>query len=454
MIVKNEADVILRCIQSIESVADEFVVVDTGSEDDTVGRLRTHGIEVIRSQWYDDFSYSRNISIEHARSDWILWLDADDVVAPDALEKIDALKRTPAQCVYGFVVRNERGGDTGSEFLQARMFPRHPQLRFERRIHEQILPSARRLGMRMEPHHEVVICHKGYADPATVRKKARRNVDMLLTEYENTGPDPVMALEIADSYKMLGENDAAVQWYSTVLSIPGAAHAWPQIVSSAHLGLGTALNQQHRFREAIEAFTKACEYIPDRPDALYGLAVAHEMCGEYVVAAAYLTRIPSVTPRAYNVSIDYRESALKSFLRLERVNARLDRDEETWPFLEQAKTRFGNRPELQNMRARLLFRRGKLVDSLHCFEESLNTASHGNIDAFLGLCAIYIKAGRVEDAQKTVDNISHGFTDIPRYHAFRELMNEHNEMQPPASRVAREDIDAEKELLRDVYKLI
>ena len=92
IIVKNEAALLGRCLNSIKSAADEIVVVDTGSTDNTVEIAESMGAKVVCTQWRDDFAWARNISIEHATGSWILWLDADDVVPPESLPVFSTLK--------------------------------------------------------------------------------------------------------------------------------------------------------------------------------------------------------------------------------------------------------------------------------------------------------------------------------------------------------------------------
>ena len=194
MIVRNEAAIIARCIQSIRPVADQIIVVDTGSADDTVAIARSCGAEVVTAAWRDDFAWARNISLDHATGAWVLWLDADDVVPAESLPKLLSLKNSEPDRVFGLVVRNERPGNTGSEFIQARMFPNFAEIRFEGVIHEQMMPSAMRLGLFLE-QQDVVVEHHGYADPEMLKSKALRNIELLLKKY-----DPAADLCCAELY--------------------------------------------------------------------------------------------------------------------------------------------------------------------------------------------------------------------------------------------------------------
>lgn len=99
MIVRNEEKNVGECLKTVKDFADQVAVVDTGSTDRTVEIAEKYGIEVIRSDWRDDFSYS-NISLDHAASRWVLWLDADDRVPTSEAEKFRKLKTAPPTVLF------------------------------------------------------------------------------------------------------------------------------------------------------------------------------------------------------------------------------------------------------------------------------------------------------------------------------------------------------------------
>ncbi len=93
MIVKDEADVLGRCLQSVAGLFDEIVVADTGSSDGTKDIAARFGARVYGFAWQDDFAAARNFSFSKSTADYIAWLDADDVVEPHDLPAWHALKR-------------------------------------------------------------------------------------------------------------------------------------------------------------------------------------------------------------------------------------------------------------------------------------------------------------------------------------------------------------------------
>jgi glycosyltransferase involved in cell wall biosynthesis len=94
MIVKNEEDTLARCLRSVHDIVDEIIIVDTGSTDKTKEIARDFTSKIYDFEWIDDFSAARNYSFSKATMDYILWLDADDVILPNDKKKLKKLKET------------------------------------------------------------------------------------------------------------------------------------------------------------------------------------------------------------------------------------------------------------------------------------------------------------------------------------------------------------------------
>src|SRR3989338_7273874 len=101
MIVKNEDKFLEQCINSVKNIADEIIIVDTGSTDKTKGIAKKFGAKIIDFKWDDDFSAARNESIKHATKDWILVLDADEIMEEKDLAEIKAAIES-AEDIAGF----------------------------------------------------------------------------------------------------------------------------------------------------------------------------------------------------------------------------------------------------------------------------------------------------------------------------------------------------------------
>ena len=91
MIVKNEERVLGRCLESVQEIADEIIIVDTGSEDRTKEIAEKYHARVFEQEWQDDFSRARNYSFSHAEMDYCMWLDADDIITKSEALKLKRL---------------------------------------------------------------------------------------------------------------------------------------------------------------------------------------------------------------------------------------------------------------------------------------------------------------------------------------------------------------------------
>lgn len=94
MIVKNEEGTLWNCLNSAKEIADEIIIVDTGSTDNSIEIAREFTEKVYEFEWVDDFAVARNYSFSHATMDYILWLDADDVLLEEDQKKLMELKKT------------------------------------------------------------------------------------------------------------------------------------------------------------------------------------------------------------------------------------------------------------------------------------------------------------------------------------------------------------------------
>ena len=106
MIVKDEAYFLDRCLRSVKDHVDEIVIVDTGSTDGTVDIARTYTDRIFDFKWIDDFAAARNFSLEKASGDWILVLDAVELIEPQDLEKIRATIRDTEQDAFFLIQYN------------------------------------------------------------------------------------------------------------------------------------------------------------------------------------------------------------------------------------------------------------------------------------------------------------------------------------------------------------
>lgn len=155
MICRNEERTIFRCLHHVADFVDEIIIVDTGSTDRTVERARRFTDRIFDVPWADDFSAARNHSLAQARGEWILILDADEVVYAAELAALEALVHTDGVTGvvldrHEFEVNYDRlafDDDIPWPRIETRVEPKlrlvrnTGSLRFVGRIHESLDPA-------------------------------------------------------------------------------------------------------------------------------------------------------------------------------------------------------------------------------------------------------------------------------------------------------------------------
>lgn len=163
MVVKNEAHRVGTCFAEIAAEADAVVVVDTGSTDNTVDLLeREFGISAITTAPYpadpDVITHARNLSIERNPCDWVLVLDADEVITAEDFRRLKELTAEGNDSAYFLTWRNARGGQLFDDYKLA-LFRNGQGIRFEGLVHCNPQPSLRRLGLEARLVPEIAIAH-------------------------------------------------------------------------------------------------------------------------------------------------------------------------------------------------------------------------------------------------------------------------------------------------------
>lgn len=145
MIVKNEEKVLRRCLDAAKRFADEIIVVDTGSDDSTREIARAYTDKVYDFEWNYDFSAARNYSFSKAESEYVMWLDADDVVRDEETVKINAWKKNPdADTLYCFYDASfDSNGNPTFTFMRERIMKNDGRAVWKGFIHECVTPFGK-----------------------------------------------------------------------------------------------------------------------------------------------------------------------------------------------------------------------------------------------------------------------------------------------------------------------
>jgi len=273
MIVRDEAAVVGRALDSVREVAAQVVVVDTGSEDDTLAVAQDRGAEVHRVCWQDDFAAARNAALAEVRQPWVLVLDADEeLVADDRAALADAVLR-PSADAYNLRVVSLVG--TGQEYTDARvtrLFRSHPGIRYRGRVHEQVADSIAALGQRLGDA-PVRILHTGYL-PAVMDKKHKhaRNLRLLEIMIAEEPDNPYWHFQQGQTLLAMGAVAPARAAYAAALKrLRPDSPLWPVAMATATRAAAAARD----WRQAADLAQAGLARAPGYTDLwwLYGLVL-------------------------------------------------------------------------------------------------------------------------------------------------------------------------------------
>ncbi len=215
-IVKNEAANLPRWLVCAKALADEMVIVDTGSTDRTVELAREAGASVYSFEWRKDFAAAKNFALRKAKGDWIVFLDADEYFSEEDIPKVRAhIQRLDKERTVGgvicplFNIDADRGGVILFTTVQLRVFRRHPDIRYHGAVHEMLRFIGKQ--WRTVTVEDVRIWHTGYSSGA-MRKKFERDIEILLEEQKRRGEIWSDAYYLADCCYGLERYDEAMGW--------------------------------------------------------------------------------------------------------------------------------------------------------------------------------------------------------------------------------------------------
>lgn len=259
--------------------------------------------------WDDDFSAPRNLSIEKATGDWILVLDADEAIAANDLETLQALTTVP-ETAYEFFQRHYTNDQRVSQFVPCsgeypewertfggyftsnlcRLFPRNEKFRFRNRVHELVEPSIYECENFKIIRSDIPIHHYGHSDEI---KKRKKKSDL----YTPLGSQKILEnplnwknhFEVAVEYNTRGEHLKSVLAFRTAAALnPEYCQTW--------INLGYVLNELHALGSAVEALSRALQLEPANPEAHCNIAVTYMRLRRLPFAREHLLRALAEKP--------------------------------------------------------------------------------------------------------------------------------------------------------------
>ncbi|MBW0174092.1 MAG: tetratricopeptide repeat protein [Vulcanococcus sp.] len=319
MIVRDEAAQIEDCLRSVQGFVDEMVVVDTGSTDNTVALAQAMGARVEQIDWPGDFAPARNQALQWVSGDWVLVLDADERLRPEAMAPLRALMAQPDVLLIN-LLRHERGAVQSPYSNVSRLFRRHPAIRWSRAYHSMVDDSVAELlqqenNWRIADCPEPALLHDGYRPELLAQgNKPQRLREAMEAELQERPGDPYAcaklgSLEVAEGnlergtallrqglaqcpadahperYELLlhlalaeaaRDPAAAIALYREALALPLA----PRLSLAARLNLAALLLQQGQPQEAETLCQRATTAAPEISLGWYNLGLIRRRLGD------------------------------------------------------------------------------------------------------------------------------------------------------------------------------
>jgi glycosyltransferase involved in cell wall biosynthesis/thioredoxin-like negative regulator of GroEL len=310
MIVKDEEAMLPRCLAAVVDHVDELIIVDTGSTDRTVAVAESFGARVLHHEWDGDFAAARNVGLDVATSDWLMYLDADEVlVEGDGPRLRELLGRTWREGFWltetNHVGEMEDGAAVAHNAL--RLFRNRPEYRFEGRVHEQFAHRLPSLPERIEPS-PVRIDHYGYLGAVRDSKeKSRRNLELLERQIADGVDTPFLHFNLGSERAAAGD---------VPKSLVHLQRAWEMLESDPErLEYGyfpslcsrriKALNGNGLWDEALAAGDAVLELLPGFTDVVLEQAMAHRGKGDIDTAIAFFERCIAMgdAPAKYSATV-------------------------------------------------------------------------------------------------------------------------------------------------------
>ena len=328
MITKNEEKYLGQCLNSVKDIVDEIIIVDAGSTDKTKEICKKFDfkeeIKFFDFEWVDDFSAARTESLKHAAKDWILVLDADEIIDKNYLEKIKNLIENPENNLAGFALEQRSyinsyfegalKNDSGFELVKkypfyisnflVRLFRNNLNLEFRNRIHELIEDSIEEKGLKYEKS-DVIIHHFGsLKDEKTIAEAAEKYSNMILKQLEEEPENARYNYQAARMY--LGRNDftMALKYFEKTAEIDPNY----KLVFSEIAKIYLQMNDKNH---AIEYFKKSMKQNPDNPSPANNLAVVYMSMGKFESAKKILEEFLKKYPDNEALKYNY-EGVLKN----------------------------------------------------------------------------------------------------------------------------------------------
>lgn len=313
MIVKNEAEALPKCLASVQNLVDEMIVLDTGSTDDTVEIAEELGAIAHSFTWVNDFAAARNAALQHVTGDWILVLDADEQLAPDAIPAIKNAIQSESTLVVN-LIRQEIGATQSPYSLVSRLFRKHPKIRFTRPYHAMIDDSVTAI-LQQEPQWQIqslpqiAILHEGYQPGVIASRDKLARAEAAMSSYLADYPhDAYVCSKLGALYVQQGRIQDGIALLQRGLQ--DTVTLDPSVAYELHYHLGIAYRQQGDPNRAVQNYQAAIQQriLPTlKLGALNNLGAILQAAGQLTPARQLYEQViqvdPTFAPGHYNLGM-------------------------------------------------------------------------------------------------------------------------------------------------------
>lgn len=273
MIVKNEAQHLEKCLMSVQGIASEIIIADTGSTDASMDIARRSGARVIELTWEHDFSKARNLTLRLASRSWILVLDADEALADWRPEEVERLLDTQSADGYFLPFIHYVGEFPEKDYVTdnvCRLFRNDERIQFRGSIHEEVASSIWSLPGGHIAYAALPVHHYGYLDGELQRKhKTSRNLELIHSALHLEPRSIHLRYALGTEHYQQGDYNAAAE---VLLPLLEEVHADSGYTADLYLKTAYALEAGGRPEEAQAVYEAGSILYADFTDLLESYA--------------------------------------------------------------------------------------------------------------------------------------------------------------------------------------
>ena len=262
--VKNEENNLPRSLESVKPAVDEIIVVDTGSTDKTIEIAENYGAKVIKTPWKDDFSTPRNMAIDAATGDWIIFLDADEYFASPGKVRsaITKLADNTTIIIPRIDIDEEQNRELNHDWSM-RIFRNVDYLRYRGLIHEHLTNIKDGKMPYIFGNSDLTIYHTGYA-ASKIKQKLQRNLELIEQEEKTLGHRPQHDITLADCYMGLGDYEKVIHYVKKALNsstkeLTGRGRLYRNLMNAMR-------NLDQPDEEVLKVIEEAIKTLPQLPE--------------------------------------------------------------------------------------------------------------------------------------------------------------------------------------------